>query len=161
MELTTDLSQTDVPLLEQAARATGFFSDEEVGFVKELAEAALNQGAQSGYHFVLARESNDVLGFACFGPIPGTLHSHDLYWIVVDPAHQGSGVGRSLLATVEQEISTLGGKRLYADTSSRSQYAPTHRFYERCGFSVGAHLEDYYAPGDGRYTFVKVLSPTP
>jgi hypothetical protein len=52
-----------------------------------------------------------------------------------------------------------GGARLYAETSSRPQYAPTRAFYRAAGFDPAAELPDFYAPGDGKVVFAKLLAP--
>ena len=101
-----------------------------------------------------------MLGFACFGPIPCTRASHDLYWIVVRPDRQGGGLGRRLLAAAEARIAATGGRRVYIDTSSRPQYAPTRAFYRACGFHQEALLADFYDRNDGKVIFCKVLDPT-
>jgi len=139
-------------------RATRFFSEEEIGIAGELVEERLAKGDASGYFFLFAEEGNRLIGYACFGPIPGTVHSFDLYWIAVDPAEQGRGVGRKLMAMSEVLIAQRGGMRIYADTSSRPQYEPTRAFYLSCGYLQEAFLADFYAPGDGKVIFAKPLS---
>lgn len=142
-------------------RATRFFSEEEIGIAVELVEERLAKGDASGYFFLFAEEENRLLGYACFGPIPGTVHSFDLYWIAVDPGEQGRGVGRKLMATSETLIAQRGGRQVYADTSSRPQYEPTRTFYLSCGYLQEAFLADFYATGDGKVIFVKPLSAQP
>jgi ribosomal protein S18 acetylase RimI-like enzyme len=152
------LDVADVDLVEAVTRATGFFSEEEVGIARELADENVNKGElASGYWFLVldAPGANALDAYACFGPVPGTKASFDLYWIVVSPSAQGRGVGRSLLAAVEERVRAMGGKRLYADTSSRAQYAPTRAFYERTGFVQVALLEDFYDDGDGKVMYLK------
>jgi D-alanine-D-alanine ligase len=139
-------------------RATGFFSEEEIGIAVEIVEERLAKGDTSGYFFIFAEEGNRLIGYACFGPIPGTLHSFDLYWIAVDPGERGRGVGRKLMAMSETLMAQRGGMRVYADTSSRPQYEPTRAFYLSCGYVQEAFLADFYAPGDGKVIFVKPLS---
>ena len=140
-------------------RATGFFSEEEIGIAVELVGERLEKGEASGYHFLFAEGEGRFLGYACFGPIPGSAHSFDLYWIVVDPGEQGRGLGRRLLEDAERIMAGRGARRIYADTSSRPQYDPTRSFYLACGYRREAFLEDFYAPGDGKVVFVKRLSP--
>lgn len=147
----------DSAAIERLVETTGFFSTEEVAIARELAEAATAHGPASGYEFLLAGGPDGLAGYACFGRIPGTEGSFDLYWIVVSPHLQGQGVGRWLLAETEAAISALGGSRLYVDTSSRPQYAPTRRFYAACSYVVAAELPDFYRPGDGKVIFLKVL----
>lgn len=143
--------------VREAVESTGFFSDAETEVALELVDERLAKGASSGYHFVLAEGAGRMLGFACYGPIPATAASFDLYWIVVGKSHQGEGVGRTLLAESERRVLASGGRRVYVDTSSRPQYGPTRAFYERNGYRRAAVLEDFYAPGDGKVIYVKVL----
>jgi ribosomal protein S18 acetylase RimI-like enzyme len=138
-------------------RATGFFSEEESGIAVELVDERLAKGEASGYLFLFAEEEARLSGYACFGPIPGSLHSCDLYWIAVDPNGQGRGIGKKLLAESERLMAERGARRVYADTSSRPQYEPTRAFYLACGYRQEAFLPDFYAPGDGKVIFVKLL----
>ena len=138
-------------------RATGFFSEEEHLIAVELVDERLAKGEASGYFFVFAEEEDRLLGYTCFGPIPGSLHSYDLYWIAVDPKAQGRGLGKKLMAESERLMAEWGARRIYADTSSRPQYQSTRAFYLACGYVQEALLADFYAPGDGKAIFVKVL----
>lgn len=138
-------------------RATGFFSEEEAEIAEELVDERLAKGEASGYFFLFAEEEGHLLGFSCFGPIPGSVHSHDLYWIAVDPDEQGRGLGRKLLDASERTMVRQGAHRVYADTSSRPQYESTRAFYLACGYRKEAFLTDFYAPNDGKVIFVKVV----
>jgi len=137
--------------------ATGRFSREEIAIAVELVAEALAHGAASGYHFVFADAGAELRGYACFGPIPATRASFDLYWIAVDPVHQHAGLGRELLLEVESRVRGLGGSRIYVDTSGRPDYAPSRAFYERAGYRAEASLEDFDAPGDPKVVFVRLL----
>jgi ribosomal protein S18 acetylase RimI-like enzyme len=98
-----------------------------------------------------------LAGYVCFGPIPCTESSFDLYWIAVHPNFQERGLGRQLVTKSERRIRQLGGIRIYLDTSSRDQYAGTRAFYESCDYTVEAVQEDFYAKGDGRLIYCKKL----
>jgi len=135
--------------------SSGFFSAGEVDVAVELVRERLSAGMKSGYHFIFADKGNEVVGYTCFGPIPLTLSSYDLYWIAVHEAHRGLGIGGELLERTEGRVSGLGGERLYIETSSRGQYDPTRSFYERRGYKAEAVLEDFYAPGDHKVIYVK------
>ena len=159
MELREELTPKDAARIHALAAVTGFFTAEEAAIAQELAEERLTRGAASGYHFLLAEEAGELLGFACFGPIPCTRGAYDLYWIVVRPDRQGGGLGRLLLTAAEARIAAAGGRRVYIDTSSRPQYAPTRAFYRACGFREEALLAGFYDQGDGKTIFCKVLDP--
>jgi ribosomal protein S18 acetylase RimI-like enzyme len=152
-----ELQPSDPAAIRELAAATGFFSDEEVAIAGELVEARLAQGLASGYRFILAERDGRLDGYVCFGPIPLTRASFDLYWIVVRPATQRSGLGRRLMAMAEAAIAGLGGSAVYVDTSTRPQYAPTRAFYNRLGYQEAAVFPDFYAPGDGKLVLVKRL----
>jgi D-alanine-D-alanine ligase len=151
----------DRPEVGRLVRATGFFSEEEADIAEELVEERLARGDASGYRFVFAEAGDRLIGYACFGPIPGSVHSFDLYWIAVDPGQQGRGVGRTLMAAAERIMAGDGARRIYADTSSRPQYEPTRAFYLACGYRKEAFLTDFYAPGDGKVIFVKAVPAIP
>ncbi len=144
---------SDIEQIAHLVTATKFFSPAEVEIAVELIRERFAKGAASGYEFVFARGDSALAGYACFGEIPCTVGSYDLYWIVVDPLFQRSGIGRRLMEEVECRISQLGGRGIYIDTSGRQQYLSTHRFYERCGYARIADLPDFYAPGDPKVVY--------
>jgi ribosomal protein S18 acetylase RimI-like enzyme len=141
----------------QLVAATGFFRDDEVAVAVELVEERLAKGAASGYHFVFADVEGVTAGYACYGPIACTVWSYDLYWIAVDPAFQGRGLGRMLVTECERLISPAGGRRVYIETSGKPQYLPTRGFYERCGYALDVELAEFYGPGDSKVVYVKAL----
>ena len=151
------LRPEDREAVGRLVRATGFFSEQEIGIAVELVEERLAKGEASGYFFLFAESADCLLGYACFGPIPGTMNSFDLYWIAVDPGEQGHGIGRTLIAGAERIMAKRGARRIYADTSSRPQYNPTRAFYLACGYREAAFLADFYGPGDGKVIFIKEL----
>ncbi|HQP29743.1 MAG TPA: GNAT family N-acetyltransferase [Deltaproteobacteria bacterium] len=135
--------------------STGFFYPDEVDMAVELVQAHLEQGPDSGYHFVFAQDAGGVHGYTCYGPVACTRGSFDLYWIAVDKNRQQQGLGRELLEHTEICIQASGGMRVYIETSARELYRPTQRFYERCGYEAEARLKDFYAPGDSKIIYVK------
>ena len=155
------LNSDDRKPLEKLIRETGFFNAEEVEVALELIDDRLSQGEESHYRFLVAETDGEMAGYACWGPIPGTLASADLYWIVVDPRHQGKGAGAALLKDAEAWMVSAGRTRVYVETSKRAQYDGTRRFYLACGYELAAELEDFYGPGDGKAVFLKVLVRDP
>jgi len=135
--------------------ATDMFTAAEI----DIAVSLLAEPIDAGYRFLFADHSEGLAGFACYGHIPGTDRSYDLYWIAVQPACQGAGLGRRLLSAVERAVIQNGGERLYVDTSGRQQYAATRKFYLAAGYAVAAELPDFYRPGDGKIIFCKALGP--
>lgn len=153
----TGLEIADRGPIEELIRATGFFNPEEIEVAMELVDDRLAQGEASHYRFLVGEVDGDVGGYACWGPIPGSRESADLYWIVVHPRCQGRGVGAGLLHAAEDRMSAAGRPRVYVETSTRPQYLPTRAFYLACGYHLAAELPDFYAPGDGKAVFLRVL----
>ena len=151
------VQKTDAKLIREMVRASGFFYDEEVEVAVELVEERLAKGDRSGYYFLFAEYSDEVVGYTCFGPIPCTKSSYDLYWIVVKSDYQNKGLGKILLQNSEDIISKFGGTRIYAETSSRPLYDPTRAFYKKAGYREDAVIKDFYAPGDSKIIYLKEL----
>jgi len=142
--------------LEALTRATGLFHEDEVATAVELLDESL--AGDEDYRFLGAYDAATLVGWACWGPTPGTRGTHDLYWIAVDPERQGQGVGSQLLGAVEQELQADGCRLIVVETSSRAAYEPTRRFYERRGYTRAATLPGYYAPGDDLVIYLKELA---
>lgn len=152
-----DVQPADVDALTRMVMGTGFFYAHEVAVAKELVEERLTRGRASGYEFVIAEESGQLLGYTCFGEIACTQGSYDLYWIVVDKAQQKRGIGTALLQETEARVRALHGRRIYIETSARPQYEPTRAFYLRAGYHQAALLPEFYGPDDGKLIYERVL----
>lgn len=157
VEMRDELVPGDVEAISQLVAETGYFSPEEIAIATELVADRLALGAKSDYRFVLAGTGGRLLGYTCYGRIPGTQSSFDLYWIVVAPSEQRRGLGSLLLAETEHRALAGGAMRIYVDTSGRAQYENTRAFYVRNGYCPEATLCDFYGPGDDKVIFSKLL----
>ena len=151
---------SDEPAIMRLARGESLFSPEEAETVQELLTDYLSAPDHNGYHFLVARESQEILGFACYGPTPLTQGTFDLYWICVDPSARGQGVGRALMRQVEDQVQASGGRLLLIETSGRPDYAPTRAFYERIGAERTALVPEFYGPGDDLVLYTRRLQRT-
>jgi len=142
--------------LEQLTAATGLFRPDEVAIAVELLDDAL--GGDDAYRFLGAFSGDEFVGYACWGPTPGTSGTYDLYWIVVDPTRQGQGFGTQLLQAVENNLMTDDGRLVIVETSSRAEYEATRAFYERRGYARAAQIPGYYAAGDDLVIYLKDLT---
>ncbi len=160
MTLIERATPADGEAILRIAHLAGNFTQKDEDCVQELWEAFVEKGSQvTGYDFVLFRDQDRVLGFACFGPTPLTEDVFDLYWLAVHPESRRQGVGRALIVWVEEEIKKQGGRLLLVETSGTAPYGGTRRFYESCGYRYQAVIHDFYALGDDLLIFGKVLRP--
>lgn len=67
-----------------------------------------------------------------------------LGWFYVHNKFCRQGVGRRALKYVEGELSILGVKKLYVDTSSNAFYKDALVGYIKFGFKIEAIIKDYY-----------------
>ncbi|HKV71568.1 MAG TPA: GNAT family N-acetyltransferase, partial [Gemmatimonadales bacterium] len=102
--------------LERLTRETGFFREEEVATAVELLDEHLD--GDPDYRFTGAFAGSELVGYACWGPTPGTEGTWDLYWIVVARERQGEGIGSDLLKHVEQTLTTDHCRLVVVETSS-------------------------------------------
>jgi ribosomal protein S18 acetylase RimI-like enzyme len=152
------LQPGDRPEMERMLAATGCFNEADRALALELIDDALEKGERSDYRFICAEGKKRLAGYACFGKIPLTEASYDLYWIVVDPAAKGQGLGRRLLEAASEECLAQGGRHLYAETSSTPAYAAARAFYEATGFELVSQLTGFYAPGNDKLIYSKRLA---
>jgi ribosomal protein S18 acetylase RimI-like enzyme len=133
----------------------------EVQCALELLDVYLNNAEQKDYILAGAvDESDQPVGYVCYGPTPLTAGTYDLYWIAVDPARHGSGVGSLLLEYVEQQIcrptsATEPARQLIIETSSLPRYEAARRLYQRQHYREVARIPDFYAEGDDRVIYAK------
>jgi ribosomal protein S18 acetylase RimI-like enzyme len=149
-------TEADGPQIKEIAARAGVFSQEEVDCVGELWEEYLTLGTEScGYNFIVDRDGDRVLGFACYGPRDLTSGVFDLYWIAVDSKTHRNGIGRGLLTASEEAVCKAGGRMIIAETSGTPLYEPTRKFYIGMGYTMEATIRDFYMKGDDLTIFVK------
>jgi GNAT superfamily N-acetyltransferase len=131
------------------------FRDDEIPVALEVFDATAT--ATDTYEGVAAESDGTLVGWASWGPVPCTLGTFDLYWIVVDPQYQSQRVGTKLMDFFEDTLRGMNGRMILIDTSSISPYETVHRFYSEKGYREVARVPDYYWPGNDRITFCKKL----
>lgn len=142
--------------------AVARFTEEEIRWALDLVDKTIDD-PENGEYVVCVLESPDsgphrvVQGYVCYGPTPRTQGVFDLYWIAVDPRHQGQGFGQLLLRFVENEVRRQNGRMLLIETRSRPSFAPTIRFYQRSGYDEISRIKDFYRIEDDKIVMCKKL----
>lgn len=153
-----ELKNKDRDRITKILKETNMFTDEEIDVAVELIDEFIKNGEKSGYQIYTAvDEKDDPIGYICFGKRPLTQGVYDVYWIAVDPALQGNGVGKSLMKFVEQKIKEIGGNLILVETSSQEKYLKTRLFYKTCGYDEIARIKDFYKKGDDLIIFAKYI----
>ena len=144
--------------IEEILRSSGFFYEFEIDIALGLADETLARTEdESGYYWMKVIDDNGMIAFANYAKNSFSVHSWDLYWIAVHCGSRNQKYGSVLLTAVEEDIRSLEGKILWIETSGRPLYAPTERFYRKNGYMLQASLKDFYAPGDPKQIYAKIL----
>ncbi len=153
------MQPADRPAVVEIVTAVGNFNPAEIDVALELVDTYLHDGKQKDYYIVVATDTAaKVQGYACWGPVPLTKGTYDLYWIATRPDAQGQGFGRMLMTYVEERVREEKGRLLVLETSSKESYGNTVRFYRRLGYEEASRIRDFYDVGDDMLVFVKRLS---
>ena len=133
------------------------------------AEAEVRESFAEDRISLVAREGDVVLGWIGGIKEYGG-HAWELHPLAVDPAHHGEGVGRALVAALEQQVTARGATTLYLgtdDEDGRTSLSDTdlypdplehlaaitnpgrhpYEFYLACGFSIVGVIPDANGPG--------------
>ncbi len=149
------LTAADRGRIEEITRAVGVFREDEVPVALEVFDSSV---AGSFDYIALGAELDGRLaGWICWGPTPCTAGTYDLYWMAVDPAAQGAGLGTALIGTMEQRLAGVA-RLIVVETAGRADYAATRAFYQVRGYRATAVIPDFYAPGDDQVVYVKTLT---
>ena len=152
------LNTNDRGRVEEITRAAGLFREDEIPVALEVFDDAVRLPAgSSSYTLLGAALESRLVGWICWGPTPCTLGTYDLYWMAVDPALQGVGIGTALLREMERQLNGVA-RLIVIETAGRPDYAPTRGFYQARGYRPAATIADFYGPGDDQVVFVKRLN---
>jgi ribosomal protein S18 acetylase RimI-like enzyme len=153
------MTQTDRAVVGDLVVSVENFNPAEVDCALELVDIYLNDPKQLDYHVVVAEDSAaGVRAYACWGPVPLTKGTYDLYWIATHPDARGRGFGQALMDYVERIVQKHNGRLLTIETSSKESYASTIAFYRRLGYEEVSRIQNFYDVGDDRLIFIKRLS---
>lgn len=178
-----DLRPADEAAIEQVARIVveAFRGHTPSWPDLDSARAEVHESFARGRLSRIAREGDVVLGW-----IGGIRryggHSWELHPLAVDPARQGRGIGRALVADLEQLVAARGATTLYLgtdDEDGRTSLAgadlypdPLERlaavtnpgrhpygFYLACGFALAGVIPDANGPGRPDILMAKRVAP--
>jgi ribosomal protein S18 acetylase RimI-like enzyme len=149
------LRAADRARLEEITRAVGIFRENETEVALEVFDAAVS--GSPDYAALAAEVDGRFAGWICWGPTPCTVGTFDLYWMAVDPALHGSGIGSALLQEMEQRLAGVA-RLVVVETAGRPDYRATRAFYEARGYRATGIIPNFYDAGDDQVVYVKSLS---
>jgi len=156
--ITRGIEAKDRKAIEEILRSTDFFYEFEIETALEIADATIAKGEEkSGYIWMKIVDDDGFIAFANYAKNDFSTHSWDLFWIAVHQNSRNKKLGSLLLKAVEDDVRKAGGKILWIETSGRPLYASTEAFYRRNNYTLQASLKDFYAAGDPKQIYARVL----
>jgi GNAT superfamily N-acetyltransferase len=118
-------------------------------------------GLDDGRKYFVRRHGGAIVGLvglhhAVWGPEENVW----LAWFAVDPAHQGQGLGRDLLAGIERVAAEQGFRKLLVETYEHGDFDKARRFYEHSGFQPAGRISDYLPDGSAMIVYAKRIGET-
>lgn len=145
----------DTTALIALADATGLFPPSGLDLLHQMLTDAFSSSATEA--FWITDDDNGPVGVAYCEPERMTDQTWNLQLIAIHPNRQGQGRGAKLLHYVEQVLAAQGGRMLLVETSGLPELERTRRFYAKCGYEEEARIRDFYAAGDDKVVFRKIL----
>ena len=140
--------KSDIPHLGAIAEAAGLFPAE---YLPDMIAPAMNGGDDL---WLVAEENATPVGLAFARPEELTDRVWNLLAIGVSPDARGSGMATALLHGVEQR---LDARMIVIETTQLPEQAPARAFYTKEGYEKEGQVRDFYADGEDKVIFRKVL----
>lgn len=140
--------------LLDVAVSTGLFRAEEAeGLLGVVLDGLAAGELPAGHGAVAVDGAGGAAGWAYYAPDPYAADVWNLWWIGVDPAAHGTGLGRILLEHAEAAAAAGGGRVLVIETSDQAPMARARAFYARAGYGERGRIPDFYADGEAKVIF--------
>ncbi len=81
----------------------------------------------------------------------------NLLLIAVSPEYQGQGIGTELMTYIEHKLHANDENILLVETSGMAEFELTRKFYLNNNYVKEAVIRDFYAKGDDKVVFWKLL----
>ena len=138
--------------------ATGLFTSDEIDAAMMQVDVAITAAPARDYFVYVAEEAGAVQAMISIGPSPKQPGVYDLYWIAVDPAAQGKGIGGLLIRFAESWTLNQGGQTLLIETWASDSFARTRLFYEKYGYDEVNRIKDFHRQLHDKIVYSKQLA---
>jgi ribosomal protein S18 acetylase RimI-like enzyme len=149
--------ETDREKIREILEDVKAFSPEEISVAISLVDEAFN--GSTAYRFLVAVNEHDTVpGYICYGQVPMTSGTWDIYWIAVSKRFQGNHIGAMLIRGAEEDIRSKRGRLILIETSTKPSYRSTMKFYQRMGYHVSARIAQFYSERDDKLIYSKYFT---
>lgn len=129
------------------------------GMLDAMTAAFIAGTAPDELWFVAVKEAAPCAIAYC-APERMTDGTWNLLLIAVRTEHQGQGIAARLTMHLERTLAGRGGRMLLVETSGLPGFERTRTVYRRLGYREEARIRDFYAQGEDKVVFRKLLTAT-
>lgn len=147
------IERGDLPDLKNVLTSSELFSAELLDDM--IADFFDNEDSADIWFTVV--DEDRAIAIAYCAPERMTTGTYNLYAIAVHRDHQGKGIGKQMMAYLENLLQQSGHRILLVETSGLADYALTREFYHKCQYTQEATIRDFYAAGEDKIVFWKKL----
>jgi ribosomal protein S18 acetylase RimI-like enzyme len=147
------LTADDLTFAKDVIDSTGLFPGE---MLDEMTAPFLTGAAPDELWFVAA-DDGGVRGVIYCAPERMTDGTWNLLLIAVHKREQGKGLGSRMTRHLEQALSERNGRVLIVETSGLPDFDRTRSVYRSLGYVEVARIPEFYAAGEDKIVFWKVL----
>ncbi len=151
------ITPDDTSALTEVICSSGLFRPEDAGSIQAMLDEYHSRKDEDGRQIITFVEKGSLAAVAYFSPKEFTDRVWGLLMIAVTGSHQHKGLGSELLRAVEGTVRAVNGRLLLIETSDKSSFERSCRFYQKHGYIEVARIPDYFTDGDGKVSFIKRL----
>jgi len=185
MIIVKKVGEESIPAIQELAEMTwaiayaAILPPQQMAYMLDLfySTTALQKQMQGGDRFILATDNNEPVGFASYSPkechtelVEVLSKVYRLHKIYIDPNQQGKGIGRALVADLEERVRECGGLTITLGTDDVSDQTSLsginlyphiwehlaniknlkrhpYEFYQKQGYVIVGLMPDANGPG--------------
>lgn len=151
------ITPDDTSALTEVICSSGLFRPEDADSIQAMLDEYHSRKDDDGRQIITCVENGAIAAVAYFSPKEFTDRVWELLMIAVTSPLQRQGLGSELLRAVEGSVNAVNGRLLLIETSDKTSFERTRRFYQKHGYVEVARIPDYFTDGDGKVSFIKRL----
>lgn len=129
---------------------------DENGFV-HVQEILNNYLAGESDDLWFTADDDEPVGVAYCALEPVTDGTWNLLMLWTRRDRSGQGHGSALVSRVEKVLTERNARLLIVETSGLPNFETARAFYSKCGFAQEARIKNFFAAGDDKIVYTKML----
>ncbi|MEM8834780.1 MAG: GNAT family N-acetyltransferase [Planctomycetota bacterium] len=141
----------------ELGRSSGLFEDEQVQALADIIRRHFAGQSERQEIWVGAFDGREAHGLAYGASEMMTDRVWNLLFVAVRPDQRGSGIGNTLIEAVEERLRRLDTRMVIVETTNGADFVAARGLYTKHGYEQEGTVRDFYAQGQDKITFRKLL----